>query len=107
MKLLYYLLDDDHNPIATDNVLKWAQMFESSDRVVAQTNVTDDIRVSTVFLGIDHGNGEGEPILFETIVFGGEHDGRTERYSTWNEAQKGHNNIVADELWLAGSIGDK
>jgi hypothetical protein len=48
--------------------------------------------VSTVFLGIDHGFGD-DPILFETMVFGGEYDGIQKRYSTWDEAVEGHYKI--------------
>ena len=50
--------------------------------------------VSTVFLGIDHNFGEGKPLLFETMVFGGKLDEETERYSTWEEAVEGHNHMV-------------
>lgn len=50
-----------------------------------------DVTVSTVFLCMDHNySGVGEPILFETMVFGGECDGEMARYRTWNEAVKGH-----------------
>ena len=48
------------------------------------------MRVSTVFLGIDYGFGAGEPVLFETMIFGGKHDGFQNRYLTWKEAEKGH-----------------
>lgn len=54
-----------------------------------------DVRVSTIFLGIDHGWGEGPPQLFETMVFGGPHDGDQERYASWEEAAEGHARIVA------------
>lgn len=48
-----------------------------------------DVLVSTVFLGMDHGFG-GTPLLFETMVFGGEFDGWCMRWSTWDEAESGH-----------------
>jgi hypothetical protein len=48
------------------------------------------VYVSTVFLGLDHSFGEGPPQLFETMIFGGEHDEYQERYSTWDEAEAGH-----------------
>jgi hypothetical protein len=46
--------------------------------------------VSTVFLGLDHQWGDGPPLVFETMIFGGEHDQYQERYSTWDEAEAGH-----------------
>jgi hypothetical protein len=67
-----------------------------ADRHVAEDFVGDFhgtkmIRISTVFLGINHNFGdEGPPILFETMVFGGVLNGRQFRYSTWDEAELGH-----------------
>ncbi len=60
-----------------------------------------DILVSTVFLGVDHGIGEGDPILFETMVFdksksgmADELDGYTQRYCNYAEAEQGHQEIL-------------
>ncbi len=64
---------------------------------VAVTRV-DSSTVSTVFMVIDHNCGAGEPILFETMVFGSDRRGIekwTRRYSTEAEAIAGHNEIVA------------
>jgi hypothetical protein len=48
-------------------------------------------RVSTIFLGLDRRfEGEGPPILFETMVFGGKHDQYQERCATWDEAEAMH-----------------
>ena len=71
--------------------LEWAKWFECADRVVEKTDIGDSV-VSTVFLGLDHrfNNSEGAPLIFETLVFGGEMDGETFRYSTWEEAETGH-----------------
>ena len=52
--------------------------------------------VSTVFLGMDHSFDGGTPVLFETMIFGGEYDQFQERYCTWDEAEEGHK--VACEL---------
>ena len=53
-------------------------------------------KISTVFLGIDHQFGMGSPpILFETMVFGGELDQEQERYCTYREAEEGHKRWVA------------
>ena len=32
----------------------------------------------------------GPPLLFETMIFGGPHDGYQERYTFWDEAEAGH-----------------
>lgn len=83
-----YILDGK-NVVECDDILKWGAWFEKSNRRVAKTE-DGDISVSTVFLGIDHSFGDGPPMLFETMIFGGEHDEDQWRYSTWEEAEKGH-----------------
>lgn len=51
----------------------------------------DNVQVSTVFLGLNHNfSEEGDPILFETMVFNGEYDQEMERYCTYDEAVAGH-----------------
>jgi hypothetical protein len=79
---------DGHEVILIDDTIEWAKWFEKAPRHVANTQ-DRYIRVSTVFLGIDHGFG-GKPLWFETMIFGGEHDGFQERYETWAEAELGH-----------------
>jgi hypothetical protein len=57
--------------------------------------IFDEIEVSTVFLMVDDNLfGDGDPILFETMIFGGEHDQTCVRYRTRDEAAAGHRLIV-------------
>ena len=85
---------EGHEPKQVD-LFTWAKWFESADRHVAKTNINENIKVSTVFLGIDHSFGdEGSPILFETMIFGGTLDEEMDRYSTWDEAAAGHKQMV-------------
>lgn len=59
----------------------------------------DGIRVSTVWLGIDHNFiHKGPPIIFETMVFGGEQDCWQTRYCTLADAEAGHAKVVATIL---------
>lgn len=51
--------------------------------------------VSTVFLCTDHGYQSPVPVLFETLVMGGPLDDNMERYTTYQEAVRGHNLTVA------------
>lgn len=46
--------------------------------------------VSTVWLGLDHRFGDGPPLIFETMVFGGAFDQEGDRYSTKEQAEAGH-----------------
>ncbi|XAI97197.1 hypothetical protein [Dolichospermum phage Dfl-JY45] len=58
--------------------------------------------VSTVFLGLDHSAGQGDPLLFETMAFlqadaseGSVGEPRAlRRYSSWVEAEAGHAEMV-------------
>lgn len=77
--------------IPTTDSLEWAKTF-AADRSVDHTMI-GDIKVSTVFLGMDHGFAEA-PLWFETMIFGGKHDGFQHRYETWNQAKKGHARAV-------------
>lgn len=84
----YYILNGKE-PVEVDNVIEWAERFDTKNRVVKQTTI-GEVKISTVFLGLDHSFGEGAPLLFETMIFGGKEDGYQERYSRWDEAEKGH-----------------
>lgn len=67
------------------------------ERVVARSELfsgNNEVVVSTVLLGLDHGNGIGNPIIFETMVFGGELDGEMDRYATQESANAGHLRMV-------------
>ena len=84
----FYILDGN-TPVECKDFMVFGQWFETADRTVAKTEI-GDIRVSTVFLGIDHSFCGGVPILFETMVFGLEDDEMCDRYSFWAEAVIGH-----------------
>lgn len=89
-----YILDKDGNPVPEPDVMKWARWFGETERHVAMTEIRG-CRISTVFLGIDHRFlGDGPPILWETMVFGGEFDQLQERYSSLEDAKRGHDAIV-------------
>jgi len=93
-----YILDDETGePIPCEDLLTWGKWLQGADRTVAKTK-KGDIRVSTMFLGLDHSFGEGPPLLYETMIFGGEHDQYQARYATRKEALAGHKE--AEELAL-------
>ena len=80
----------------------WARMHDSQQRIVGSTTVAfnPEVWVSTVWLGLDHGYGDGPPIIFETMVFGGEDDQFQDRYYTLEAAKRGHLAVV--KALLAG-----
>ena len=89
-----YILDGK-TPVPVGDITEWGRWFETADRKVGDDTV-GDARVSTVVLGLDHNFGVGRPLLFETMIFGGERDQEQERYSTWEEAEARHKEIVEE-----------
>lgn len=92
----HYILDG--KKVVPTDLMSWARWFEKSgsDRVIASTNV-GQVRVSTVFLGLDHQFGNGPPLLFETMVFDAPdsfNDIYCERCSTYDEAEKMHKDAI-------------
>ena len=88
-----YILNDQHEPVPTDDARVWGEWMEKGNRQVARTEI-DGVSVSTVFLGLDHQWGEGRPILFETMIFGGKHNEYQRRCSTWHDAEVMHKEAV-------------
>ena len=89
----HYVLDADHK-LRSAGLFEWAAFFEDAEARRVGADVVGDVRVSTVFLGIDHSWGAGPPLYFETMVFGGTWDQECDRYSTWDEAAAGHAETV-------------
>lgn len=89
-----YILEG-HEPVAEPDLIRWAMWMESADRHVRDT-FQGDVRVSTVFLGLDHNfYDRGPPLPFETMAFVGQEDVGQERYATWLQAEAGHARMVA------------
>lgn len=96
MRDQHYILSASGDPVVERDVMKWAMWFEKSgkERTVARTELPGDIVVSTVFLGLDHAFGMGEPQLYETMIFEGPLDGTQDRYATRTAAENGHRYYV-------------
>jgi hypothetical protein len=88
-----YILDSNGEPIETNDLLEWGRWMQVCNRQVAVDQV-GDAKVSTVFLGLDHSFGDGLPVLWETMVFGGKLDGEQDRYTSREDAVKGHAAIL-------------
>lgn len=88
----YYLKEDrTYEPC---DLMTWANQFQNINRHVAEDFVNHK-RISTVWLGMDHNDFGGNPHLFETMIFNenGE-DIYCDRYSTWQEAEEGHEKAI-------------
>lgn len=88
---LYY--DPDGKPVSME---KWVTLFEHRQQV-AKTTLPGGIRVSTVYLGVNHNwDPEGPPLIYETMVFGPDRfrDIDMARYTTREQAEAGHRTMV-------------
>ena len=90
MRIYYKLVGHDAVPCSADDLDFFFFFF---NRVALHT--FGDVEVSTVFLAINHKPLGVQPILFETMVFGGKLDGTMRRYHTLDEAMDGHAQILS------------
>jgi hypothetical protein len=90
------MYDRKGNPISDE---EWGRLRKDK-RVALYEDEEKGITVSTVWLGLEHGFDNGLPIIFETMVFGGDFDGEQERYCTEEEAIAGH------QKWVKAVQGD-
>lgn len=90
----------DGSPIET--LEEWHELFKARTENTSndswwrrRTVISDEVEVSTVWLGLNHRLfGEGPPLIWETMIFGGEHDNDYWRYSSRQEALDDHERIV-------------
>lgn len=92
----YILAEDGKTPIPCPNIKKWGMWFEKYENRRVRLDVVGEIEVSTIFIGLDHRFLEvtAKPVLWETMIFGGEHDQYQERYSSYEDALHGHEKAV-------------
>lgn len=92
----YY--DKAGTPITADEFarLKWNNDGDVSDYArIGLDKITDTVEVLTVWLGLNHSFiRDYPPMIFETLIFGGLHDGDIQRYSTEAAALAGHLHAV-------------
>ena len=98
---MWYILDNNHKLVTSTGIESSKWMEENPKRkTVGYDELTDlngdDVRVSTVFLGLDHSwLGYGKPILWETMIFGGQNDqAYQERYASYEQALEGHQKAI-------------
>jgi len=75
------------------DLLIWAKWMQTTKRQI-QEDMIGNVRVSTVFLGLNHNFGKGPPVFWETMIFGGALDKQQARYISRELAIKGHQDFV-------------
>lgn len=100
MRDMYILKDGVPTPC--DDVIAWGKwLTENRDTKRVAVDIIGETKISTVFLGLDHQWGDGPPLLYETMIFGGPHDDWQERCSTREEALQMHERAKALVIGLA------
>lgn len=96
---MMHCYDKDGNPISSDRwgELAWAPTGELTEYARIGEDYVGAVRVSTVWLGLDHNWGGGPPLIFETMLFGyPEEDSPMTRYHSEAAARCGHARVVSD-----------
>lgn len=97
--------DEEYMRVGLDTFPSLEDLGEESLTVPVAT-------VSTVWLGINHSFHGDPPIIFETMIFGGDYDQECMRYHTEDEAVQGHSQVMDDlregraPFWLAENMAD-
>ena len=86
-------------PVPCYDYEEYLKIFSNDNVRYVGSTKKGDTHVSTVFLACDYSfSDDSTPILFETMIFGGERDQEIWRYATWDEAEKGHRKVCV-EIW--------
>jgi hypothetical protein len=98
--MAWYILDENNQPVKSNitDCGKWLQ--KNPERKAVKQEHIGDVFISTVFLGLDHSFQSDIPMLWETMIFGGEHDQYQDRYTSYEDALEGHQtalNLVNNE----------
>lgn len=76
-----YVLDADGNPQECGDLATWGKFMENRDARRVGLEMIEGVKVSTVFLGVDHSWDGPPPLVWESMVFGGPLDQEQERCS--------------------------
>ena len=81
-------------PVTADQAESWRR--ENPERWTVAASWVGPVKVSTVFTFRNFAMSPNEkPVLWSTIVFGGNLDGEEDRYPSLEEAKEGHEAMVA------------
>lgn len=85
-------------PIPEFDIIKLSEWFRRNHGNYHYEHEIHSWIVSTVFLGVDLGKDPSQPILWETMIFGGPYHGIKGRYTSLEEAVDGHTGVCKDLL---------
>ena len=90
-----YILDKDaRTPVLIEDRSVWLAWWKDNSKAyIRKTVCCESVVVSTLFSGLADEN-DTTPQLFETIVLGGFFDCTTTFYTNYDEAVKGHRDML-------------
>ena len=98
--MAWYILDENNKPVKSP-IIQYSEWIEANpERKAVKQEHIGDVRISTVFLGLDHAWRSDIPVLWETMIFGGKHDQYMDRYTSYEDALEGHQtalNLITKE----------
>lgn len=90
-----YVLNENRQPVCVDSFDKWVEGFVKTNRTVASTELDDGTHILTVFLGHDTvWSDRDNPQTFQTMIVNGDHHMKERYYTSWESAEKGHEEVV-------------
>ena len=94
--ITYILLG--RNAVLEPDALRWLLWTQLVDRRIADVTLDTGVRVSTVFMGIDVGQGLECARFYSKpgISSAARATGVAGRWSTWHQAARGHAQVVAE-----------
>ena len=92
---LYFVLNEQGEPVRERDIEAWSRWFAQADRSIARSIVAPDVTVLTTFSGVDDvPEPDSVPKLFESRVLGGVLDGEVIQHCTRAEATAQHAELV-------------
>lgn len=85
----YYAKLEGKKVVPVERLEDMSDIFKNDKARRVGIDEIDGVKVSTVFLAINHG-WNGRDLWFETMIFGGDLEGECERYQTFEQAEAGH-----------------
>jgi hypothetical protein len=103
-------MDESGDPVQADfaTFLSWYQNVSAEDREVA-SDVVEQYRITSRFLGLNHASDDGIPLLFETLVVDESNERRSfHDLQKWSATRTGamNNHQLAIEFVRSTLIGN-
>ena len=99
MPLGMYILNEFNVAVPCENTLEWAEWMGLHHFDWHLVDTIAGLRLSTVFMGLDHSFDDGDPVLWETMLFNDDEDGEDIgqwRFTSAPDAEEFHDKKVQE-----------